>query len=26
VLGISPDHIYVKYDTTMNWGYGGHNF
>ena len=26
VLGISADHVYVKYDTTMHWGYGGRNF
>ena len=26
VLGIAPDHIYVKYDTTTNWGWNGGNF
>ncbi len=26
VLGISPDHIYVKYATTHDWGWNGGNF
>ena len=26
VLGISPDHIYVKYSTTSDWGWNGNNF
>lgn len=26
VLGIKADHIYVKYDTTTNWGWNGGNF
>ena len=26
VLGISPDHIYVKYSTTHDWGWNGGNF
>ncbi len=26
VLGISADHIYVKYSTTGDWGYDGRNF
>lgn len=26
VLGISPDHIYVKYSTTFDWGWNGNNF
>ena len=26
VLEITPDHVYVKYDTTMNWGWNGNNF
>lgn len=25
-LGISPDHIYVKYEETSYWGWNGHNF
>lgn len=26
VLGISPDHIYVKYEAVTNWGWNGGNF
>ena len=26
VLGISADHIYVKYSTTSDWGWNGSNF
>lgn len=26
VLGISPDHVYVKYAATSNWGWNGANF
>ena len=26
VLSISPDKIYVKYETTTNWGWNGRNF
>lgn len=26
VLGIATDHIYVKYETTTNWGWNGSNF
>ena len=26
VLGIAPDHIYVKYATTHDWGWNGNNF
>lgn len=26
VLGISPDHIYVKYEAVSNWGWNGGNF
>ena len=26
VLGISADHIYVKYEATRNWGWNGGNF
>lgn len=26
VLGISPDHIYIKYATTHDWGWNGSNF
>ena len=26
VLGISADHIYVKYSTTPDWGWNGSNF
>ena len=26
VLGIKPDHIYVKYDAVSNWGWNGGNF
>jgi phenylpyruvate tautomerase PptA (4-oxalocrotonate tautomerase family) len=26
VLGINPDHIYVKYATTHDWGWNGSNF
>lgn len=25
-LSISPDHIYVSYDETENWGWNGENF
>ncbi len=26
VLGIAPDHIYVKYNAVANWGWNGGNF
>ena len=26
VLGISPDHVYVKYEAVSNWGWNGGNF
>lgn len=26
VLGISPDHVYVKYQAVSNWGWNGGNF
>ena len=26
VLGISPDHMYIKYSATMDWGWNGSNF
>ena len=26
VLGITPDHIYVKYQAVSNWGWNGGNF
>lgn len=26
VLGIAPDHIYVKYEAVSNWGWNGSNF
>ena len=26
VLGISPDHIYIKYEAVANWGWNGSNF
>lgn len=26
VLGISKDHIYVKYNAVSNWGWNGNNF
>lgn len=26
VLGIAPDHIYVKYNAVSNWGWNGGNF
>ncbi len=26
VLGISPDHMYIKYDASMDWGWNGGNF
>ena len=26
VLSIAPDHIYVKYSTTSNWGWNGNDF
>ena len=25
-LGISPDHVYVKYEEVSYWGWNGHNF
>lgn len=25
-LGISPDHVYVKYEEVPYWGWNGHNF
>ena len=26
VLGIAPDHVYVKYQSVSNWGWNGDNF
>lgn len=26
VLGITPDHMYIKYSATMDWGWNGGNF
>ena len=26
VLGIAPDHMYIKYSATMDWGWNGGNF
>lgn len=26
VLGIAPDHVYVKYEAVANWGWNGGNF
>ena len=26
VLGIKPDHMYIKYDASMYWGWNGSNF
>ena len=26
VLGIAPDHMYIKYSATMDWGWNGSNF
>lgn len=26
VLGIAPDHVYVKYQAVSNWGWNGENF
>ncbi len=26
VLGIAPDHIYIKYEAVTNWGWNGSNF
>lgn len=26
VLGVSPDHMYIKYDASMYWGWNGNNF
>ncbi len=26
ILGIKPDRLYVKYDTTKDWGWNGSNF
>lgn len=26
VLGIAPDHVYVKYNAVSNWGWNGGNF
>lgn len=26
ILGISPDHVYVKYHAVSNWGWNGGNF
>lgn len=26
VLGIAPDHIYIKYEAVSNWGWNGGNF
>ena len=26
VLGVAPDHMYIKYDASMYWGWNGSNF
>ena len=26
VLGIAPDHMYIRYSATMDWGWNGGNF
>ena len=26
VLGVKPDHMYIKYDASMYWGWNGTNF
>ena len=26
ILGIAPDHMYIKYSATMDWGWNGSNF
>ncbi|MCR5232730.1 MAG: hypothetical protein K6E53_02335 [Lachnospiraceae bacterium] len=26
VLGIAPDHMYIKYSATPDWGWNGGNF
>ncbi len=26
VLGIAPDHMYIKYDASTEWGWNGRNF
>lgn len=26
ILGIAPDHVYVKYEVVSNWGWNGNNF
>ena len=26
VLGIRPDHMYIKYDAGTDWGWNGNNF
>lgn len=26
ILGIAPDHVYVKYEAVSNWGWNGGNF
>ena len=26
VLGVKPDHMYIKYDASMYWGWNGSNF
>ncbi len=26
VLGVSPDHMYIKYAASMDWGWNGSNF
>jgi len=26
ILGIAPDHIYIKYEAVSNWGWNGGNF
>ena len=26
VLGIAPDHMYIKYSATLDWGWNGGNF
>lgn len=26
LFGVSPDHMYIKYDASMDWGWNGSNF
>ena len=26
IFGVAPDHMYVKYDASMHWGWNGSNF